>query len=279
VDSSPSVSPYLRFQGPNSGRKTNLKRNKASRSRASEECASLPVLVIEDDPALRERVCTTLESHGYPVVGQNSEIGTMRDFSSWRVTGVVVGTQQLNGVHPDAFHEWLSQQRRVSLTEPFSPKRFLSTIRKSIGRPPNSERILVVDDEEPIREIMAVILAFSGYRCRGVAGGHQALKLLDSGERFDLVTTDLMNAPMDGITFLEQIKCKYPDIPVLMITAVHDISVALASIRNGAYDYVLKPFEREQLIFAIRRALESCSLKKENRALRAKIARLERGSA
>jgi DNA-binding NtrC family response regulator len=61
-----------------------------------------------------------------------------------------------------------------------------------------------------------------------------------------------------------------------MITAVHDISVALASIRDGAYDYLLKPFEREQLICTVRRALESRSLKKENRALRVKIASLER---
>jgi DNA-binding NtrC family response regulator len=256
-----------------------MKRNQPIRSKASHRPASLPVLVIEDDPALRERVCTTLESNGYPVVGQNSEIGPMRDFSSWRVAGVVVGTQGLNDSNAGAFHEWLSQQRLVSLTEPFSPKRFLSTIRKSIGQPPNSERILMVDDEEPIREILARMLAFAGYRCRSVAGGHQALKLLDSGERFDLVTTDLLNLPMDGITFLEQIKSKFPEIPVLMITAVHDISVALAAIRNGAYDFLLKPFESEQLFFAVRRALESCSLKKENRALRAKIARLERGSA
>jgi DNA-binding response OmpR family regulator len=252
------------------------KSSKASPSRASEECVSLPVVVMEDDPALRERVCTTLESHGYPVIGQNSEIGTMRDFSSWRVAGVVVGTQELNDSNGSAFREWRSQQRIVSLTEPFSPKRFLAAIRKAIGLSPKTERILVVDGEEAIREILALMLGFAGYRCRAVPGGHQALKLLDSGERFDLVTTDLLNLPMDGITFLEQIKCKFPEIPVLMITAVHDISVALASIRNGAYDYLLKPFEREQFIFTIRRALEVYHLKKENRMLRVKIARLER---
>jgi DNA-binding NtrC family response regulator len=82
-----------------------------------------------------------------------------------------------------------------------------------------------------------------------------------------------MNAPLDGVSFLEQIKSKFPEIPVLMITAVHDISVALACIRNGAYDFLLKPFEREQLIFAVRRALENRRLKLENSALRDKIAR------
>jgi len=193
-----------------------------------------------------------------------------------------VGIQEVNGLDAVAFRGWLSQHRPelekhvVFLRKPFSPKRFLSAIRESLGQPPTTERILMVEDEEPIREILARILAFAGYRCRTVAGGRQALKLLDSGERFDLVTTDLLNSPLDGITFLEHIERKFPEIPVLMITAVHDISVVLASIRDGAYDYLLKPFEREQLIFTVRRALECRSLKTENRALRAKIASLER---
>ena len=71
---------------------------------------------------------------------------------------------------------------------------------------------------------------------------------------------------MDGIALLERTKEKYPDMPVVMVTAVHDISVALAAIRNGAYDYLLKPFEREQLLATVRRALENRRLKVENRA-------------
>jgi putative nucleotidyltransferase with HDIG domain len=64
---------------------------------------------------------------------------------------------------------------------------------------------------------------------------------------------------------LERTKEKFPDMPVVMVTAVHDISVALAAIRNGAYDYLLKPFEREQLLNAVGRALENRRLKVENR--------------
>jgi putative nucleotidyltransferase with HDIG domain len=78
--------------------------------------------------------------------------------------------------------------------------------------------------------------------------------------------SDLMMAGMDGIALLERTKEKYPDIPVVMVTAVNDISVALAAIRNGAYDYLQKPFEREQLLNIVRRALESRRLKVENRA-------------
>jgi putative nucleotidyltransferase with HDIG domain len=75
-----------------------------------------------------------------------------------------------------------------------------------------------------------------------------------------------MMAGLDGNGLLEKSKEKYPDMPVVMVTAVHDISVALAAIRNGAYDYLLKPFEREQLLATVRRALENRRLKLENRA-------------
>ncbi|MGH9670687.1 MAG: HD domain-containing phosphohydrolase, partial [Terriglobales bacterium] len=73
------------------------------------------------------------------------------------------------------------------------------------------------------------------------------------------------------IGLLERTKEKYPDMPVIMVTAVHDISVALAAIRNGAYDYLLKPFEREQLLNTVRRALENRKLKVENRAYQSNL--------
>ncbi|HMK28388.1 MAG TPA: HD domain-containing phosphohydrolase [Terriglobales bacterium] len=129
-----------------------------------------------------------------------------------------------------------------------------------------SERILVVDDEDSIREIVSSMLASANYQCRQAASGLEALALLDSGEEFELMLSDLMMAGMDGIGLLERTKERYPDMPVVMVTAVHDISVALTAIRNGAYDYLLKPFEREQLLNTVRRALENRRLKLENRA-------------
>jgi len=127
------------------------------------------------------------------------------------------------------------------------------------------ERILVVDDEEPIREIVASMLTAAGYACTQAGSGMQALAVLTSGEEFELMLSDLMMADLDGIGLLERTKEKYPDMPVVMVTAVHDISVALAAIRNGAYDYLLKPFEREQLLNTTSRALENRRLKVENR--------------
>ena len=114
------------------------------------------------------------------------------------------------------------------------------------------DRILVVDDEEPIREIVASMLGTAGYACKQASSGMEALAVLNSGEDFELMLSDLMMADLDGIGLLERTKEKYPDMPVVMVTAVHDISVALAAIRNGAYDYLLKPFEREQLQATVR---------------------------
>lgn len=134
-----------------------------------------------------------------------------------------------------------------------------------------AERILVVDDEEAIREIVTSMLTSAGYSCRQACSGLEALAILDSGEEFELMLSDLMMAELDGIGLLERTKEKYPDMPVVMVTAVHDISVALAAIRNGAYDYLLKPFEREQLLATVRRAMENRRLKMENRAYQSNL--------
>jgi len=139
-----------------------------------------------------------------------------------------------------------------------------------------ADRILVVDDEEPIREIVASMLGTAGYACKQAASGLEALAVLTSGEEFELMLSDLMMADLDGIGLLERTKEKYPDMPVVMVTAVHDISVALAAIRNGAYDYLLKPFEREQLLNTVSRALENRRLKVENRTYQTNLESLVR---
>jgi putative nucleotidyltransferase with HDIG domain len=132
--------------------------------------------------------------------------------------------------------------------------------------PAETERILVVDDEESIREVVCSMLISKGYRCTEASSGTQALGILAAGAEFELMLSDLMMAEMDGMALLERSKQSFPDMPIVMVTAVHDISVALPAIRNGAYDYLLKPFAPEQLLAAVRRALENRRLKLENRA-------------
>jgi putative nucleotidyltransferase with HDIG domain len=128
-----------------------------------------------------------------------------------------------------------------------------------------AERILIVDDEEPIRDLMCAMLASANYVCTQTESGKEALSLLASGDEFELMLSDLMMPGMDGIALLEAAKERYPDMPVIMVTAVTDVSVALGAIRNGAYDYLLKPFERDQLLATVRRAMENRRLKMENR--------------
>lgn len=137
-----------------------------------------------------------------------------------------------------------------------------------------AERILVVDDEDAIREIVCSMLAAAKYKTRRASSGLEALALLEAGEEFELMLSDLMMPDLNGIDLLERTKEGYPDMPVVMVTAVHDISVALAAIRNGAYDYLLKPFEREQLLATVRRALENRRLKMENREYQTDLERM-----
>ena len=134
-----------------------------------------------------------------------------------------------------------------------------------------NDRILVVDDEETIREIVSSMLSGANFQSRQAASGAEALSILESGGEFDLVLSDLMMAEMDGIALLEKSKERFPDVPVVMVTAVHDLSVALQALRNGAYDYLLKPFERDQLLATVRRALEHRRLKRENDAYKTNL--------
>ena len=129
----------------------------------------------------------------------------------------------------------------------------------------SAERILIVDDEHYVRAVMASMLERSGYATVMATGGQEAIEILRrSGESFDLVLSDMMMGGMDGMSLLEVLRKSHPGVPIVMVTAVHDISVAMASIRRGAYDYLLKPFEREQLLATVRRALDHRRLVHQN---------------
>jgi putative nucleotidyltransferase with HDIG domain len=121
------------------------------------------------------------------------------------------------------------------------------------GRRP--ARILVVDDENHVRSMIGATLERHGYDVQLAASGREALEIL-AQNTFDLVLTDIVMQDGNGIMLLDRIRGKQPNIPVVMVTAIHDISVAIDSMRRGAYDYLLKPFEREHLIATVVRALE-----------------------
>jgi len=133
------------------------------------------------------------------------------------------------------------------------------------------ERILVVDDEDALRDVVCSILIQAGFECRPLSSGAEALAALRSDGGYSLLLSDMIMEGMDGLTLLAQVRQMQPELPVVMVTAVHDVSIALTALRNGAYDYLLKPFEREQLLAIVRRALETRRLKLENLAYQTKL--------
>ena len=127
-----------------------------------------------------------------------------------------------------------------------------------------NERILVVDDEQPIREVVCSMLASNGYQCEEAQSGNTALSVLNSGHQFDMILTGLMMPDLGGLGLMERLNAEYPLLPVLVVTAVYEPSVALACFRLGAYDYLLKPFERGHLLWVVRTALTNHEQRSRN---------------
>jgi putative nucleotidyltransferase with HDIG domain len=120
---------------------------------------------------------------------------------------------------------------------------------------PIPARILIIDDEPRTRTMIAATLERQGYDVEMAASGREAIELLAKND-FDLVLTEVAIRDWNGITLMEDIQKQQPQLPVVMVTAVHEISVAIDSMHRGAYDYLLKPFEREHLVATVERALE-----------------------
>ena len=124
--------------------------------------------------------------------------------------------------------------------------------------------ILVVDDEEAIREVVSTMLESRGYQCTSVSNGRAAQEHVRK-QTPDLVLSDMIMPEMDGIKLLDWLRQFDADIPVIMVTAIHDISTALEAIRRGAYDYILKPFEKDQLFHGVKRALDWRQVVRQNK--------------
>jgi putative nucleotidyltransferase with HDIG domain len=127
-----------------------------------------------------------------------------------------------------------------------------------------SNCILIVDDEEAIREVVSCLLDAQGYHCSTVSNGQEALAWLKN-KSCDLVLSDMLMPGMGGMELLGHLKKHDPELPVVMVTATHDLSTAIEAIRHGAYDYILKPFEKNQLFMSVGRAIEHRRVVLENR--------------
>lgn len=128
-------------------------------------------------------------------------------------------------------------------------------------------RILVVDDEKDMTRLLQRTLEPElGCRVVMAYSGDSALSILEQ-ESFDLVICDIRMPGMDGFEVLEKIKQLYPDLTVVMLTAFSNVESAVKAIKSGAYDFIPKPFEHDEILFKIQKALERSRLIRENRLL------------
>src|SRR5206468_3284221 len=117
------------------------------------------------------------------------------------------------------------------------------------------KRVLVVEDEQRMRRVLQILIEKIGLESSAAEGGEQALALFRS-EQIDLVLSDLKMAPMDGLTLLRELRAIDPEVPVIILTAFGTISTAIEAMKLGAFDFVLKPFDRTALEIVVRKALD-----------------------
>ena len=132
--------------------------------------------------------------------------------------------------------------------------------------------ILIVDDEADIRELVAGVLGDEGFETRTAAHAEGALAAL-AERRPSLVILDvwLQGSSMDGIELLDAMKARDPTLPIVVISGHGNLDTAVAAIKRGAYDYIEKPFQAEQLLLVVRRATETERLRREYEALKERV--------
>jgi len=133
-----------------------------------------------------------------------------------------------------------------------------------------AEHLLVVDDEQSMREFLEIMLTQEGYRVRTAATGEEGVKLYRQEEP-DLILTDVKMPGMSGLDLIREVHTVNPHVPIIAITAYASADDAVRAVREGAYDYLSKPFQVEDLRIIIRNALETRRLREENLVLRRSI--------
>ncbi len=130
--------------------------------------------------------------------------------------------------------------------------------------------ILVVDDEKSLRDFLTIMLENEGYEVQTASSGEKAVKLVQESA-FDLVITDFRMKGANGIEVLEAVKVYNPAIPVLLMTAYASAETAVEAMKKGAYDYISKPFQIEDLQLIIKNAIERKTLSDENQYLKSAL--------
>lgn len=133
-----------------------------------------------------------------------------------------------------------------------------------------SHQILIIDDERHLRNILKILLTGAGYGAVEAADGEEGLRLADETD-FDAVLCDINMPGIDGLTVLRRIKAGQPELPVIMITAFASVDTAVEAMKLGASDYVSKPFNEDQILIVLAKALEQRRILAENRRLKQEV--------
>ena len=129
--------------------------------------------------------------------------------------------------------------------------------------------LLIVEDEERMRRLFELVLKPAGYQLLLARSGEEAIRLLQEHDSLDMIITDLQLGPLSGMDVLEAARQQAPDVPVLIVTGYGTVKSAVEAMQKGAYDYISKPVDNEELKIVIARALQVRQLARDNRALRA----------
>jgi DNA-binding NtrC family response regulator len=133
-----------------------------------------------------------------------------------------------------------------------------------------AEKILIVDDEPDMLRLLSMIIKEkTPYEVTTTNNPLEALELAKKG--FDLLIADLKMPGLNGIELLESVKRFDEDIPTIIITAYGTVEAAVETMQKGAFDFITKPFRKEQILFTIERALKWVRLQKENKMLREQL--------
>ena len=134
----------------------------------------------------------------------------------------------------------------------------------------NKASVLIVDDELKIRRILQIMLENENYKTEQAKDGVEALKKMETVD-FDLIITDMKMPNMNGIELLEQIQKRDNTAPVIMMTAYGTIQTAVEAMKKGAYDYILKPFDLEEIKITVDKAYRLTFLERENKYLKEEL--------
>jgi DNA-binding NtrC family response regulator len=131
-------------------------------------------------------------------------------------------------------------------------------------------KILIAEDEKTQRDLLEGFLKKEGFSVEAVANGREVLRELE-GKFFDMALIDYKMPDLDGLQTLREIRKHYPDLPVVMMTAYGTVETAVASMKEGALDYLSKPIDLDELLLMLRNVIERSTLLKENKELKAQL--------